>query len=275
MMKKWEGFLRIPEGDRGDFAIRHTVHPPGKALHTANIRCALIGGQRSTTLVYDRATTWHSLLEDNGVWMTDLPCEQAQADRLARGIHGRVLVTGLGLGYVAQRLALRRNVERVTVVEKERDVIELVANHLRGRKKIHIVEADAFEFVDNSVERYDFAYHDIWQSDGEGTFFDVVVVLREMTARLVPHANGNVRCWNEDVMRGQLRNGIVSRLTMVLNPGAYSMGVPTLDEMCEPTGNKYHDWTVEFFRWVRNYDTSGSNAVGEATFYANVYGLPR
>jgi len=50
-------------------------------------------------VAYDTPTTWHKLVGPTGVWMTDLPCEQAQHDGLLKNVRdGHVLIGGLGLG---------------------------------------------------------------------------------------------------------------------------------------------------------------------------------
>ena len=77
-------------------------------------------------------TTWHTLSEgDDGVWMTDLPIEQFQADNmLYEKVYGTVLIGGLGLGYAAQLIASQPQVNRIIVIDKSQDVVDLVWKHL-------------------------------------------------------------------------------------------------------------------------------------------------
>ena len=91
--------------------------------------------------------------------------------RLSRG---HVLIQGLGMGWSAMACALREEVTRVTVVERDGDVIALydalgVADQLpaTAQAKIRIVEGDAFAYRPDSP--VDLLMPDIWQplvSDG-------------------------------------------------------------------------------------------------------------
>ena len=104
-MIPWEGILKIPEGKRGEYAITHKGYPAGTVLSTSNLRTAMMGGHKGNKILFEEESTWHELSYDGGVWMTDLPIEQAQCDAQLGGdaISGSVLVGGLGLGYCLDR----------------------------------------------------------------------------------------------------------------------------------------------------------------------------
>lgn len=72
------------------------------------------------------------------------------------------VTTGLGLGCVVEWLLAVPEAERVTVVERERDVIEMIAPYFAD-DRLRIVHADAFEWKPDDAP-YDFAWHDIWQT---------------------------------------------------------------------------------------------------------------
>ena len=85
-------------------------------------------------------------------------------EALKRG--GEILVTGLGLGLVAEAILRtpESNVTRVTIVEQSADVIQLVAPFLRSRygDKIEIQEGDAFVWEPPAERRFTVGWHDIW-----------------------------------------------------------------------------------------------------------------
>ena len=86
------------------------------------------------------------------------------AEAIARG--GEILVTGLGLGLVAEAM-LRPHaskVTRVTIVESSADVIRLVGPFLQRRYpgRIEIIEADAFSWRPTDHRRFTVGWHDIW-----------------------------------------------------------------------------------------------------------------
>lgn len=59
--------------------------------------------------------------------------------------NGKVGIVGLGLGYVANEIADKVNVDMVTVYEKSKEVIEMYKNNFRDNPKIKIINIDAFE----------------------------------------------------------------------------------------------------------------------------------
>lgn len=270
---KFNGLLDIPEGSSGKFKVEHFTFPAGHRLETANMRTAMMGGQKSITLTWPHETKWHRLTEGGGVWMSDLPIEVAQHLVALAELKGkRVLIGGLGIGLTLAILAARETPPTITVVEKSADVIKLVGPHIRGKAKI--VHSCLHKFLKATNERYDAAFYDIWQSDGEHTFFETVVPLLAESDKTVKR---RPLCWNEDVMRGQLIHTIQCRLMAMRNanikglPDNLKMLAMPLDELCEPKGRDlYWNWTVPFFRGIRE----GRMTPDQASTYASIYGLP-
>lgn len=104
---------------------------------------------------------------DSGrLWMSNVPFETEPHAEFVRRAHGRVLVTGLGLGLVPTDLARKESVTEVTVVEKEPSVIALtpatVYRELEEHEaaKIRLICANAYSWRPD--HRYEFAWHDIW-----------------------------------------------------------------------------------------------------------------
>ncbi len=270
----YDGVLAIPAGERGSYSVRHVDEPAGRTFHLNTFRTALMGGHAAGSVVYDRPTRWHQLVGPTGVWMSDLPIEQAQHDRaLAAVRRGRVLVGGLGLGYAVTVLALRPEIQEVVAVEVAQEVIDLVAPYLlvedaAARRKLRVVRADLFDYLSGlPTGQFSHAFYDIWQSDGEHTFFKTVVPLLQLSRRRVRSA---VICWNESVMRGQLYLSLCGRRDAVAAP---HQAAPSIDALCEDGGSFWIAWSAPFFRWVRA--NPGSAQFDEmAGLYAAGYGRP-
>jgi hypothetical protein len=105
--------------------------------------------------------------------MSDTPSEVHGHDAAFERAHGRVLITGLGLGVVVSALLAKPEVEHITVVEIDRDVIALTAPYYEDNPKVRIVNYDALAFARDTIAdgqmfnrdaRYDFAWHDIWST---------------------------------------------------------------------------------------------------------------
>ncbi len=262
--------LKIPEGSCGAFRVRHLHVASGARLNTANLRCMALGGQPSEPVRFRKPVHFHELSEHGGVWMTDKPDEQAQANRLVSGLRGTVLVGGLGLGYGATRLAQQPQVDNVVIVERSEEVIRLVWRHLprRERLKMDLVHDDLFAFLrrgplEHECPRtYDHAYYDIWGGDGEDTFFHYVVPLLQLS---IGRVGFRPRCWNEDVMRGQLRYSLLGLLGVPLTHLATAGHT-------EYTGNIFHDWKVPFVRWLLAKPRTAPARMREANRYVRTFG---
>jgi hypothetical protein len=274
----YNGVINIPEGERGEYAVKHRVHPPGHVFRVVTARTAIMGGHRGKPVVYDAPTTWHELTQGkDSRWMTDYPIEQMQIDQETVGIKsGAVLVGGLGLGYVATVLAKRPRITMVEVVELSQDVIDLVAPYVcaddqEAKAKIHFANADLHEHIPTlRPGSFDHAYYDIWASDGEGTFFYTVVPLLLASAKKV---RGEPICWNDTVMRGQLWHGLTSRWEFAVNRAKWpDTDIPTLEELSEPRGSIWTDWPVAFFRWAAQEKRERGEVEHRARIYASGYG---
>lgn len=210
--------VSIPAARSGRFEIKHAVMPAGHVFTTATLRSAIMGGQRPVEFAYDKPTTWHELHEHGGsedrggLWMTDVPCEQAQMRELLRPLHGKLLIGGLGLGLASNLACWMPRITEITVVEQSADVIALVEPHLRKNGKIvNVRNAEVGRWLKNSKKgAYDCALLDTWASDGIGTLYREVIPLLDLCSKA---GIINVSCWQEDVMRGQLRMQMVPYLT--------------------------------------------------------------
>ncbi|HMO74269.1 MAG TPA: hypothetical protein PKD48_02925 [Sphingopyxis sp.] len=101
------------------------------------------------------------------VWMSTAPMEIESQQTGVDFARGHVVVFGLGLGWSAAASALKPEVERVTVVEMDADVLALHEKiDLFGRlpggagEKVRIVHADALEWKPDS--HVDLLVPDIW-----------------------------------------------------------------------------------------------------------------
>lgn len=279
----YEKALKIPAGVEGDFEVSHVNFEAGTSLPLANTRTILLGGDNGGSVEFKKATRWHQIAEKGALWMTDLPIEQAQHDVALREFrHGSILIGGLGLGYAVTVVARRPGVRRVVVIEKAPEVVRLVAAATRrnlGREnaaKVTFVTADLFDYLreqshnthDTPFER---AFYDIWTSDSETTFHDVVVPLIQQSKFVVKR---QPVCWNENVMRGQLRHALMSRWT------APKLGVSdaSYEAMSKPYAGsskstaKYWDWAVPFWRWFIQAERSDEEFHAAADLYAGMYG---
>lgn len=130
--------------------------------------------------------------------MTDTPAEMQDHYMPVRMASGHVLITGLGLGMVANAVAKKDAVERVTVVEISRDVISLVSASLHP--KINVVCADAFAYVPLKDARFGAVWHDIWPD----LCTDNLAEMTRLKRRFARRADWQ-GCWGEELLRARKR----------------------------------------------------------------------
>jgi hypothetical protein len=74
---------------------------------------------------------------------------------------GKVLVTGLGLGCVIRGLLAKPDVERVTVIEIDKDVLRVVGHEFASNRRVELILANALRWEPRG-RMFDWAWHDIW-----------------------------------------------------------------------------------------------------------------
>ena len=77
---------------------------------------------------------------------------------------GRVLISGLGVGNSLHEVLKNNNVESITIVEHEQDIINLVGKSFKD-SRVKIIHDDIFKY--NPKEKFDCIYHAIWSNKKE------------------------------------------------------------------------------------------------------------
>ena len=136
-----------------------------------SLRVAFLPGSRGywgdLYTLFETAILTGPVRGDEATWMSIVPMEVESQEIGIAAARGHTVVLGLGMGWAAANVALNPEVDRVTVVERDPDVIALIAEQgvfdqlpSTARDKIAIVQADAFDWrPDTSV---DSLQADIW-----------------------------------------------------------------------------------------------------------------
>ena len=123
---------------------------------------------------FDREIAYPAVLEDGREWMTVTPNEIATMEEAVQHARGHVVAMGLGLGYFAFRASEKPEVSRVTVVERDPDVIALfkeeVLPQFPNGAKIVVEQEDAFAFAEKRLPSLgaDFVFVDLWHDTADG-----------------------------------------------------------------------------------------------------------
>lgn len=131
------------------------------------------------------------------VVMSDTFMEKRTNANFVRNAHGKVLIGGLGIGLILLAIQDKEEVEQITVVEKNREVIELVGSQLQLNSKVTIVNDDVFIY--KPLFKYNTIYMDIWNYINEDVYKEEMKPLISRYRRyLVSKAEDEERfidCW--------------------------------------------------------------------------------
>lgn len=98
------------------------------------------------------------------VIMSNTPAEINDHEHFINIAQGNILITGLGLGVVLTALLNKSEIKTITIIEKSKDIIKLVAPTFLKDKRVRIINADALEWKPPKGTRYNFVWHDIWDN---------------------------------------------------------------------------------------------------------------
>lgn len=146
-----------------------------------------------------------ALTEGNNVWMSLNPNEIETMKPYIKKGKGNVLVLGLGMGYVPYMMSLKEDVKGITIVEKDKEIIELFKKVLLpqfiNKNKIKIIEDDAISYL-NKNNKYDYIFADLWHDPEDG--LSLFVQLKRISK--------NIDCWLELSLYQMLRRCMITLL---------------------------------------------------------------
>lgn len=98
--------------------------------------------------------------------MSDTPDEVDDHFVPIRKAVGHCLINGLGLGVVVNGMLCKSEVDKVTVVEYDSALIDLVGAYWKDiyGDRLEIVHADALEYKPPRNSRFSVVWHDIWDT---------------------------------------------------------------------------------------------------------------
>lgn len=207
----------VPQGSSGNARVEHYEVSKEDSAFTA-IRAMMHPGE------YVRPGKYCRLIVNNHIMMSDTSMEQRTNRDLVWNSTGHVFIAGLGIGMVLVPLVMKDEVVSITVVEKNPDVIKLVAphftptapwwvqnGHAHKLHKLSVYEGDCFTWdaaqAMGSKPTFDVIYFDIWPDKCTSNLDDLTVLKRRyrkyMTKRPAPKTW--MRGWVEEDLRAVRR----------------------------------------------------------------------
>lgn len=138
-----------------------------------------------------------AVLENNREWMLITPNEIETMEKPINEATGNVLTYGLGLGYYAYMVSMKEDVKTVTIIEKDKEIIELFNKYIlpqfKYKDKIKIINMDAFEYFIKDIY-YDFVFVDIWHDPSDG--IDLYLKFKSLEKKNIKYSY-----WIEDTIK--------------------------------------------------------------------------
>lgn len=110
-----------------------------------------------------------ALKQNNITWMSITPHEINTMKDDINSVKGNVLILGLGLGYFSYMASLKDNVTSITIIEKDKNIIDMFNSILLPnfpyKNKIKIVNDDAIKYLKQvKINEFDYVYCDLYHN---------------------------------------------------------------------------------------------------------------
>lgn len=164
----------IPDKVYGKWELCNQSYAPYEAFVYDDLEIRANGRILPHIGYFNQRFQYPCVKENGREWMTVTPNEINTMKKAVTHACGNALTFGLGLGYYAYMVSQKKDVERITIVERDREVIqlfsEIILPQFSNRQKINIVCADAFDFADRELPKgvYDHIFTDIWHDSSDG-----------------------------------------------------------------------------------------------------------
>jgi hypothetical protein len=155
--------VNIPTGKIGKWSIRKAIGD--SPAYGISPMFSGIMGQPSTYREEPFGEYTFLCHDDIGPIMQDTTHEYIEHQPLWDEATGNVLIGGLGIGLVNEKLINYPNVTSITIVEKNQEVIDLVWNHCPKDERFSLVHADIDSWITPEGSRWNYAWFDTWIGD--------------------------------------------------------------------------------------------------------------
>lgn len=140
----------------------------------------------------------------NDCVMSDAEYEKITNREIVNVARGNVLIAGLGIGMILIPLLKDKGVEKITVVEKEKDLIDFIFPKIKKHdkaNKLEIIHSDIDDLELPKEQKFDVIYFDIWDNvcgDNYEQMKNLKKKFRKNRAK-----GSTMLCWEEESTRSQ------------------------------------------------------------------------
>jgi spermidine synthase len=158
--------------------------------------------------------SYKRLFINGKLFMSNTPMEVITNINFIRNAHGNVLIAGLGLGLIIYAIQDLEHVTSITIIEKNKTLIDIM-NEVSGfNKKVNIIHEDVFTCNFPKHIIFDTIYFDIWENKCGDNWTEIKKLKRKYKKHLADDIK-YMTAWEEKYCRLQLKadNEFVRRCT--------------------------------------------------------------
>jgi len=209
--------IKIPKVTFGNWELTYQKYKPYEAFIYKDLVTDADFKEFPCLGFFNEEFLFPSVMEKAHEWMSIKPSELETLQSAIDVIEGNVITFGLGLGYFAFMASIKKDVQSITIVERNKDVILLFEQYIlpqfEYQEKVEIICTDAFDFVENQMpeRQFDYAFVDLWHDVSDG--LDLYLKMKKLE-----HLNEQTKFlyWIEDSLlsgfRWQLFDWIVTNV---------------------------------------------------------------
>ena len=166
--------VKIPNVKKGTWELKSETYPAYRGVIAADMIIRDDFSEVPPLGFFTEDFVFPAVLEDGNEWMTLTPVDLDTSDEAIERAHGKVVTFGLGLGYYTYMVSEKAEVDSITVIEKNPDVIALFNEYILPQfshpEKVRVINTDAFEYAECEMPRegYDVAFVDTWRDASDG-----------------------------------------------------------------------------------------------------------
>jgi len=176
--------IQIPEVKLGDWELKYESYQAYEAFIYNDLILKPDFREIPRVGFFDEEFWFPAVKQNDREWMSIKPNEIETMQPALNEIKGRVITFGLGLGYFTYMASIKENIQQITVVERDSEVIQLFEKYIlpqfQYKEKVKIISVDAFEFAEQQMpyRKYDYAFVDLWHDESDG--LDLYLKMKKM-----------------------------------------------------------------------------------------------
>lgn len=140
------------------------------------------------------------------VVMSDAEFEKITNRDFMRIATGNILIAGLGIGMILAPLLKDKSVKKITVVEKEKDIIKLIYDKIKKHdktNKLELIHSDIFDLDLPKEQKFDVIYFDIWDNVCGDNYEQMKNLKKKFRKNRA--VGSTVLCWEEETTKDRDR----------------------------------------------------------------------